>query len=85
MNKVCLIIGAGAGIGGTVGAKFAAHGYHAALARRSDRSEEHTTPVTWTYLVCRLLLEKKKKYNHYCPVSLRKKKNIITEMTPHTS
>lgn len=36
MNKVCLIIGAGAGIGGTVGAKFAAHGYHAALARRSD-------------------------------------------------
>ena len=36
MKKVCLIIGAGAGIGGTVGAKFAAHGYHAALARRSD-------------------------------------------------
>ena len=36
MKKICLIIGAGAGIGGTVGAKFAAHGYHAALARRSD-------------------------------------------------
>ena len=36
MKKVCLVIGAGAGIGGTVGAKFAAHGYHAALCRRSD-------------------------------------------------
>jgi NAD(P)-dependent dehydrogenase (short-subunit alcohol dehydrogenase family) len=36
MRKVCLIIGAGAGIGGSVGAKFAAHGYHAALCRRSD-------------------------------------------------
>ncbi|MGB0222954.1 MAG: SDR family NAD(P)-dependent oxidoreductase, partial [Luminiphilus sp.] len=32
----CLVIGAGAGIGGTVGAKFAANGYHAALCRRSD-------------------------------------------------
>ena len=36
MKKVCLIIGAGAGIGGSVGAKFAANGYHAALCRRSD-------------------------------------------------
>ena len=36
MRKVCLIIGAGAGIGGSVGAKFAARGYHAALCRRSD-------------------------------------------------
>ena len=36
MTKVCLVIGAGAGIGGTVGAKFAANGYHAALCRRSD-------------------------------------------------
>ena len=36
MKKVCLVIGAGAGIGGTVGAKFAANGYHAALCRRSD-------------------------------------------------
>ena len=39
MNKkrVCLVIGAGAGIGGTVGARFAADGYHAALCRRSDK------------------------------------------------
>jgi len=36
MKKVCLVIGTGAGIGGTVGAKFAANGYHAALCRRSD-------------------------------------------------
>ena len=36
MKKVCLVIGAGAGIGGTVGAKFAANGYHAALCRRSN-------------------------------------------------
>ena len=36
MKKVCLVIGAGAGIGGTVGRKFAQEGYHAALARRSD-------------------------------------------------
>ncbi len=36
MKKVCLVIGAGAGIGGSVGRKFAKEGYHAALCRRSD-------------------------------------------------
>ena len=36
MDKVCLVIGAGAGIGGTVAKKFAANGYHAFLARRTD-------------------------------------------------
>lgn len=36
MKKVCLVIGAGAGIGGSVGHKFATEGYHAALCRRSD-------------------------------------------------
>lgn len=36
MKKVCLVIGAGAGIGGSVGRKFAEEGYHAALCRRSD-------------------------------------------------
>ena len=35
-EKTCLVIGAGAGIGGSVGKKFAAGGYHAALCRRSD-------------------------------------------------
>ena len=35
-KKICLVIGAGAGIGGTVGRKFAATGYHAALCRRTD-------------------------------------------------
>lgn len=37
MKPVCLVLGAGAGIGGTVGARFALEGYHAALCRRSDR------------------------------------------------
>ena len=36
MKKVCLVIGAGAGIGGTVAKKFASDGYHAYLARRTD-------------------------------------------------
>ena len=36
MKPVCFVMGAGAGIGGTVGAKFAAEGYHAVLCRRSD-------------------------------------------------
>ena len=36
MKPVCLVIGAGAGIGGTTGKKFAREGYHAVLCRRSD-------------------------------------------------
>ena len=36
MVKVCLVIGAGAGIGGNVAKKFAREGYHAALCRRRD-------------------------------------------------
>ena len=36
MEKVCLVIGAGAGIGGTVAKKFASDGYYAYLARRTD-------------------------------------------------
>ena len=36
VKKTCLVIGAGAGIGGSVGKKFAGEGYHAALSRRSD-------------------------------------------------
>lgn len=36
-KKVCLVIGAGAGIGGHVAKKFAAEGFHAALCRRSDQ------------------------------------------------
>lgn len=35
-KPVFLVIGAGAGIGGNVGLRFAAGGYHAVLARRSD-------------------------------------------------
>ena len=37
MKPVCLVIGAGAGIGGTVGKRFAAAGYHAALCRRTGQ------------------------------------------------
>lgn len=36
MQPVCLVIGAGAGIGGNVGKRFAREGYHAVLCRRSD-------------------------------------------------
>ena len=41
MKPVCLVIGAGAGIGGTVGKRFAQEGYHAALCRRSDEEGLH--------------------------------------------
>ncbi|MEO1474978.1 MAG: SDR family NAD(P)-dependent oxidoreductase [Pseudomonadota bacterium] len=37
MKPVCLVMGAGAGIGGTVGRKFAKEGFHAVLCRRSDK------------------------------------------------
>ncbi|XOV88465.1 MAG: SDR family NAD(P)-dependent oxidoreductase [Pseudomonadota bacterium] len=36
MKPVCLVLGAGAGIGGTVGQRFAKEGFHAVLCRRSD-------------------------------------------------
>jgi NAD(P)-dependent dehydrogenase (short-subunit alcohol dehydrogenase family) len=37
-KPVCLVIGAGAGIGGHVGKRFARGGYHAVLCRRSDEA-----------------------------------------------
>ena len=37
-KPACLVIGAGAGIGGNVAKRFAREGYHAVLARRSDRA-----------------------------------------------
>lgn len=36
MKPVCLVMGAGAGIGGNVGKRFAREGYHTVLCRRSD-------------------------------------------------
>jgi NAD(P)-dependent dehydrogenase (short-subunit alcohol dehydrogenase family) len=36
VKPVCLVIGAGAGIGGTVARRFAREGYHACLCRRTD-------------------------------------------------
>jgi len=36
MKPVCVVIGAGAGVGGNVGKRFARAGYHAVLCRRSD-------------------------------------------------
>ncbi|MXX05362.1 MAG: SDR family NAD(P)-dependent oxidoreductase [Gammaproteobacteria bacterium] len=38
MKPVCLVMGAGAGIGGSVARKFAAEGYHAVLCRRTDEA-----------------------------------------------
>ena len=37
-KPVCLILGAGAGIGGNVAKRFAREGYHAFLARRTDQA-----------------------------------------------
>ncbi len=37
-NRVCLIIGAGAGIGGHVAKRFARDGYHVCLARRTGQA-----------------------------------------------
>ncbi|MDA8893148.1 SDR family NAD(P)-dependent oxidoreductase [Hyphomicrobiales bacterium] len=37
MKPVCLVIGAGAGIGGNVADKFASEGYHSYLCRRTDQ------------------------------------------------
>ena len=37
MRPVCLVIGAGAGIGGNVGKRFAQGGYHSVLCRRTDK------------------------------------------------
>ena len=36
MKPVCFVLGAGAGIGGHVGKRFAREGYHVVLCRRSD-------------------------------------------------
>ncbi len=38
MKPVCLVLGAGAGIGGNVARRFAQDGYHAVLCRRSDEA-----------------------------------------------
>ena len=37
-KPVCLVVGAGAGIGGNVARRFAREGYHAVLCRRSDEA-----------------------------------------------
>ena len=37
MKTVCLVIGAGAGIGGSVGIRFAQAGFHAVLCRRTNK------------------------------------------------
>ena len=37
MQKICLVIGAGAGIGGNTAHRFASEGYHIALCRRSNK------------------------------------------------
>lgn len=36
-KPVCLVVGAGAGIGGTVGSRFAQEGYHTVFCRRSNK------------------------------------------------
>jgi len=40
-KPICLVVGAGAGIGGTVGRRFAREDYHAVLCRRTDLEGLH--------------------------------------------
>lgn len=42
MKPVCLVLGAGAGIGGTVGRRFALEGYHSVLCRRANQAGLNT-------------------------------------------
>ena len=37
MKPVCVVLGAGAGIGGTAAQRFAHEGYHSVHCRRSDQ------------------------------------------------
>ncbi len=46
MEPVCLVIGAGAGIGGNVARRFAHEGYHAVLCRRSNEDGLNTMVKT---------------------------------------
>ena len=56
MEKVCLVIGAGAGIGGTVAKRFAKEGYHAYLARRTDEEGLNKLIKEFLMLVEKLLV-----------------------------
>src|SRR6185437_17178205 len=52
------------------------HPGHASQPRRRERSEEHTSELqSLAYLVCRLLLEKKKKTIHNIPKLKNNKKH----------
>ena len=51
MQPVCLVIGAGAGIGGNVGKRFAREGFHVCLCRRSDEEGlQRLVAVSYTHL-----------------------------------
>src|SRR5476651_2907361 len=57
---------------------------HTGLFR--DRSEEHTSELqSRQYLVCRLLLEKKKKHITFTNKPIIKKISINTSCTPHSA
>lgn len=46
MTPVCLVMGAGAGIGGNVARRFAQEGYHAVVCRRTDQAGLNTLVET---------------------------------------
>src|SRR2546423_11670224 len=58
---------------------------HRAEARRI-RSEEHTSELqSLAYLVCRLLLEKKKKNRKYHPATLKQQRKYSTRRACHAT
>src|SRR3712207_8765995 len=57
----------------------------AASAALSDRSEEHTSELqSRQYLVCRLLLEKKKKKNYVPPIKSKKLSQVLHTDTEYS-
>ena len=57
LKQVCLVIGAGAGIGGHVAKRFAREGYHIVMCRRSNKEglqkiiEERPAPKVETDII----------------------------------
>src|SRR3712207_7717924 len=66
VSEHVVVLGASSGIGRATALEFARHRHAVLRARPHHRSEEHTSELqSRQYLVCRLLLEKKKIINRF--------------------